>query len=59
MSNEDCEAWFRERGYHKFPSEEHSCGECEGSGLIAVWKSIDEIASMVFNIGIHTGHIKP
>lgn len=59
MSQKDVNAWFRERGYGKLPGEELICYECEGNGIVQEWKSIEEIASMILNIGIHNGHIKP
>jgi DnaJ-class molecular chaperone len=44
MSPEQCEAWFRERGYGKLPPEEPTCSECEGAGEIEKWMTISDKA---------------
>lgn len=42
-TQEECEDWFRERGYWELPPEEPKCSECNGEGEIQQWMPVEEI----------------
>lgn len=47
MTQQQCEEWFRQRGYGTLPPEEPQCHECEGSGAVQRWLDAQTLAKII------------
>lgn len=43
LTPEQCDEWFRAKGYYTLPPEELPCSDCEGMGTIESWMDVKTV----------------